>query len=191
MSKLSLLELSHVVIGNNLMDYISKYCPLLKDLSISHSVQEKPKRSAFIVIRLPEHKLKSIKLNSLHLNPGGQQNKCNTNISILSFYESTRYSRQMNRRKKNTTQTPEMWRFYHVHKSISKYQKQLRRLNTEEAAQIANYESNEKKWKHLRNSPIRKSYLEPSQWTKDIQFGAVLLLCKSVDLLLFNELKVK
>lgn len=184
--RLELLELNQVILGDHLMDFISQSCTNLQYLWISNSVQEKPRRSAFIVIRMPEHRFKSIKLNSLYLNPGGTNGRCDTTIALLSFYESTRYNYQIERKK---DPAPEMWRFYHVYKSI-KVKKQLRRLTTEEAAIIANFEMNEKKWKAVKNSPPRKSFQEKNFWEKDIQFGAILLLCKSVDKLEFNELRV-
>lgn len=184
--KLHFLELNHVILGDHLMDYISQFCLNLQEFWISNSVQEKPRRSAFIVIRMPEHRFKSIKLNSLHLNPGGSQAKSDVPISLLSFYESTRYHRQIERKKEPA---PEMWRFYHIHKAIH-VKKQLRRLSTEEAAVIANFEMNEKKWKNVKNSTARKSFQDEKLWEKDIQFGAILLLCKSVDHLEFNELKL-
>ncbi|CAO3608892.1 unnamed protein product [Mucor hiemalis] len=202
-SRLQLLELKEVILGDLLMDYVAKSCPLLDKLWLSDCVQEKPRRSAFIVIRMPEHRFKSIKLNSLHLNPGGNNGKCETSMALLSFYESTRYESQDGRRKKKKEEmgdamrpvaAAEMWRFYHVHKSdISKKErcsKQLRRLTTEEAAMIANYESSDKKWKSIKNALPRKSFQERNQWVKDIQFGAALLLCKSVENLEFNELTV-
>lgn len=203
-SKLQLLELKEVILGDLLMDFVAKSCPSLDTLWLSDCVQEKPRRSAFIVIRMPEHRFKSIKLNSLHLNPGGNNSgKCETSMALLSFYESTRYESQDQRRKKRKEEmgdamrpvaAAEMWRFYHVHKSdISKKErcsKKLRRLTTEEAAMIANYESSDKKWKSLKNASPRKSFQEKDQWVKDIQFGTVLLLCKSVDNLDFNELRV-
>lgn len=205
-SKLKLLEIKEAILGDHLMDYVAQYCPQLKKLWISNCVQEKPRRSAFIVIRMPEHQFQSIKLNSLYLNPGGTNGKCETSMAILSFYESTRYANQDARIKKKKKEieanksrskekgAPEMWRFYHVHKfELSKKErcsKQLRRLSTEEAAIIANFEMNEKKWKSVKNAPARKSFQDRKSWEKDIQFGAVLLLCKSVDELEFNELKV-
>ncbi|KAG1292155.1 hypothetical protein G6F62_007962 [Rhizopus arrhizus] len=209
--RLKRLELKEAVLGDHLMDYIAEVCPKLEKLWIRDCVQEKPKKSSFIVIRMPEHNFKSIKLDSLHLNPGGPINKCETNIAILSFYESTRYASQdkrwklrqqktsnkvnhNNNQNENIPPAPEMWRFYHVHRSdISKteaYNKQLRRLTTDEAAIIANFEMNEKKWKAVRNSGRRKQYQEMKLWEKDIQYGAVLLLCKSVKNLEFNELKI-
>jgi hypothetical protein len=190
------LELKDAVLGDHLMDYVAKSCLHLDQLWISNCVQEKPRRSAFIVIRMPEHQFQSIRLDRLFLNPGGSHAKSETNIAILSFYESTRYSNQIERRKrtcsKSSNITPEMWRFYHVHQSESKKKdyKQLRRLSTEESAVIANFEMTDKKWKSVRNAPKRKSYLDRSSWKKDIHFGAVLLLVNSVDTLEFNELKV-
>jgi hypothetical protein len=184
------LEFKDAVLGDHLMDYVAKSCLHLDQLSISHCVQEKARRSAFIVIRMPEHRFKSIQLNHLYLNPGGSQAKSETNMAILSFYESTRYSNQIERRKRKPSNiTPEMWRFYHVHQSESK-KKELRRLSTEESAVIANFEMTDKKWKSVRNAPKRKSYLDREAWKKDIHFGAVLLLVNSVDTLEFNELKV-
>ncbi|KAI7905773.1 uncharacterized protein BX663DRAFT_500854 [Cokeromyces recurvatus] len=198
------LKFEESVLGNHLMDYISRSCIKLDKLWITKCVQEKPRRSAFIVISMPEHNFKSIRLNSLHLNPGGSNGKCEASIAILSFYESTRYESQTERKKKSETKdiykknngmpvaAPEMWRFYHVHKSESTNtnSKQLRRLSTEEAVRIANFEMNEKKWKAIKNAPRRKSFTDKQLWEKDIQFGAVLLLCKSVDHLRFNELTV-
>ena len=202
-SKLILLELKQAILGQPLMDFIAQSCPLLEHLWLSHCVQEKPRRSTFIVMRMPEHRFKSIKLNSLYLNPGGTQARCETNIALLSFYESARYENQDERRRKRKMEmgdamkeatAPEMWRFYHVHRinmsKKDKCTKQLRRLTTEEAAKIANYESNEKRWKAVKSAGPRKSYQDRNQWHRDIQFGAVLLLCKSVDKLLFNDLKV-
>ncbi|KAI8085390.1 hypothetical protein BDF21DRAFT_415072, partial [Thamnidium elegans] len=184
--RLQLLDLNQVILGNHLMDYISQFCTSLQDLWISNCVQEKPRRSAFIVIRMPDHRFKSIKLNSLHLNPGGSRGKSEIPISLLSFYESTRYNRQIERKKETA---PEMWRFYHIHKTPH-VKKQLRRLSTKEAAVIANFEMNEKKWKIVKNSSARKSFQDEKLWEKDIQFGAILLLCKSVDNFEFNELHV-
>ncbi|KAG2190537.1 hypothetical protein INT46_001673 [Mucor plumbeus] len=191
------LKLKDVVLGDHLMDYIAKSCLQLDDLWITNCVQEKPRRSAFIVIRMPEHNFKSIRLNSLHLNPGGPSGKSESNIAILSFYESTRYANQTERWKVAETKfqnvsAPEMWRFYHVHKTevSKKFNKQLRRLSTEEAAMVANFEMTDRKWKAVKNAPKRKTFSERSSWEKDIQFGAVLLLCKSVEKLEFNELKV-
>ncbi|GAA5817689.1 hypothetical protein MFLAVUS_011240 [Mucor flavus] len=184
--RLQLLDLNQAVLGNHLMDYISQFCTSLQDLWISNSVQEKPRRSAFIVIRMPDHRFKTIKLNSLHLNPGGSRGKSEVPISLLSFYESTRYNRQIERKKETA---PEMWRFYHIHKTPH-VKKQLRRLSTKEAAVIANFEMNEKKWKIVKNSSARKSFQDEKLWEKDIQFGAILLLCKSVDNFEFNELQL-
>lgn len=190
------LQLKDAVLGDHLMDYVAKSCLHLDQLWISNCVQEKPRRSAFIVIRMPEHRFRSIRLDHLYLNPGGSNAKSETNIAILSFYESTRYSHQIERRKKSASKAdnvaPEMWRFYHVHKSESKKKgyKQLRRLSTDESAVIANFEMTDKKWKSVRNAPRRKSYVDRDTWKKDIQFGAVLLLVNSVDILEFNELKV-
>ncbi|CAO3700699.1 unnamed protein product [Rhizopus stolonifer] len=204
--RLKSLEMNEAILGDHLMDYIAESCPKLEKLWISDCVQELPKKSSFIVIRMPEHNFQSIKLNSLHLNPGGPTNKCEAHIALLSFYESTRYASQDKRWKlrqqninnncqnKNIPPAPEMWRFYHVHRSeISKkeaYNKQLRRLTTDEAAIIANFEMNEKKWKAVRSSSSRKQYQEKKLWKKDTQFGAILLLCKSVKELEFNELKI-
>lgn len=184
--RLQLLDLNQAVLGNHLMDYISQFCTSLQDLWISNSVQEKPRRSAFIVIRMPDHRFKTIKLNSLYLNPGGSRGKSEVPISLLSFYESTRYNRQIERKKETA---PEMWRFYHIHKTPH-VKKQLRRLSTKEAAVIANFEMNEKKWKIVKNSSARKSFQDEKLWEKDIQFGAILLLCKSVDNFEFNELQL-
>ncbi|GAA5805207.1 hypothetical protein HPULCUR_010721 [Helicostylum pulchrum] len=184
--RLQLLDLNQAILGNHLMDYISQFCTSLQDLWISNSVQEKPRRSAFIVIRMPDHRFKTIKLNSLHLNPGGSRGKSEVPISLLSFYESTRYNRQIERKKETA---PEMWRFYHIHKTPH-VKKQLRRLSTKEAAVIANFEMNEKKWKIVKNSSARKSFQDEKLWEKDIQFGAILLLCKSVDNFEFNELQL-
>ncbi|GAN07150.1 hypothetical protein MAM1_0150d06643 [Mucor ambiguus] len=193
------LKLKDAVLGDHLMDYIAKSCLHLDNLWITNCTQEKPRRSAFVVIRMPEHNFKSIRLNSLHLNPGGSAGKSEANIAILSFYESTRYANQTERWRraegkfKNVT-APEMWRFYHVHKTdVSKKEKsnkQLRRLSTEEAAMIANFEMTDRKWKAVKNASKRKTFSDRASWEKDIQFGAVLLLCKSVEKLEFNELKV-
>lgn len=216
--RLKKLELKEIVLADHLMDYVAGMCPKLDTLWLKDCVQEKPKKSSFIVIRLPDHDFKSIKLNSLHLNPGGPINKCEANMTILSFYESTRYANQSKRRLSrrrqwmsnhisnvntgsnnniNRSNIPpaEMWRFYHVHKPDDckregHNNKQLRRLSTEETAIIANFKMNDKKWKAIRNSSKRKQYQERSLWERDIQFGAVLLLCQSVKELEFNELRV-
>lgn len=189
------LKLKDVILGDQLMDFVAETCIHLDHLLIKNCVQEKPKRSSFVVIRMPEHQFKLIQIDSIHLNPGGNTGKCEAHMTILSIYESMRYKNQIERKKRNTTQqgktaTPEMWRFYHVHKLASNNSKQLGRLSTEEAAMVANFEMTEKKWKAVRQASKRKSYVEKSLWEKDIQFGAVLLLCKSVDQLVFNELKV-
>ncbi|KAI8058909.1 uncharacterized protein B0P05DRAFT_559033 [Gilbertella persicaria] len=202
--RLKNLRLKEAVLGDHLMDYIAQSCPNLDQLWINQCVQEKPRRSSFFVIRMPDHRFQSIQLNALYLNPGGSEQKAHVNMTILSFYESTRYTNQIERRRKADEEerkkkkdtvlpAPEMWRFYHVHKSNStneKHNKQLRRLSTEEAARIANFEMTDKKWKAVKNAPKRKQYIERQLWEKDIQFGAVLLLVKSVDKLEFNELKV-
>ncbi|KAI9485490.1 MAG: hypothetical protein EXX96DRAFT_545293 [Benjaminiella poitrasii] len=199
------LKFEESVLGDHLLDYLSRSCLKLDTLWITKCVQERPRRSSFIIISMPEHNFRSIRLNSLHLNPGGPSGKCEVSMSILSFYESTRYSSQTERKKKSeektkqnekknnmmSSTTPEMWRFYHVHKSeASNGYRQLRRLSTEEAVRIANFEMNEKKWKAIKNAPRRKSFTERFLWEKDIQFGAVLLLCKSVEQLKFNELTI-
>ncbi|CEP07650.1 hypothetical protein [Parasitella parasitica] len=193
------LKLKDAVLGDHLMDYVAKSCLRLDELCITNCAQEKPRRSAFIVIRMPEHSFKSIRLDSLYLNPGGPSGRSEASIAILSFYESTRYANQTERWKKAETKfknvpAPEMWRFYHVHEvQVSKKEssnKRLRRLSTEEAAMIANFEMTDKKWKSVKNAAKRKTFSERSSWEKDIQFGSVLLLCKSVENLEFNELKV-
>ncbi|KAI8637129.1 hypothetical protein BD408DRAFT_425049 [Parasitella parasitica] len=196
---LTSLKLKDVVLGDHLMDYIAKSCLHLDKLWIINCAQEKPRRSAFVIIRMPEHNFKSIRLDSLYLNPGGTPGKSEASIAILSFFESTRYANQTERRKMAETKfknvpAPEMWRFYHVHKidvsKKEKFNKRLRRLSTEEAAMIANFEMTDKKWKAVKNASKRKTFVERSSWEKDIQFGSVLLLCKSVGKLEFNELKV-
>ncbi|KAI8973903.1 hypothetical protein BDB01DRAFT_808046 [Pilobolus umbonatus] len=197
--RLHQLNLKHAILGDHLMDYIAISCPFLDQLSIEHCSQEKAKKSSFVIIRMPEHRFQSIRLNSLYLNPGGNNNRCEVSISILSFYESSRYENQ-NKRKQSRQKLPneykptEMWRFYHVHRSpINKskqYAKQLRRLSTEETTIIAKYEMTDKKWKAVRNATRRPAYQRRDQWEKDIPFGAVLLLCKSVKKLEFNEIIV-
>ncbi|KAI8383044.1 hypothetical protein BD560DRAFT_385919 [Blakeslea trispora] len=187
------LTLRQSVLGDHLMDYLAQSCLSLNRLSIAHCVQERPCRSSFFVIRMPEHQFESVQLNSVYLNPGGSEQRSQVDMAILSFYESTRYTHQIERRnrtKKENGSTPEMWRFYHVHLSKTSIRKQLKRLSTEEAARIANFQMNDKRWKSVKNAAKRKQYTERDMWEKDIQFGAVLLLVKTVDKLEFNELKV-
>ncbi|KAI8969936.1 hypothetical protein BDF20DRAFT_94937 [Mycotypha africana] len=251
------LKMKHVYLGDRLIDYLAHDCSKLNELWITNCVQEKARKTSFIVIRMPEHRFKHIKLSQLHLNPGGPKAKCEANMTLLSLFESMRYEKQSKRlqtaRKKEiereksvkdkeqldastsdpsphhrkSISAPEMWRFYHVYKpnihknnttttttttkhttdtmtdknnthsdhqqlpiSTEALNKQLRRLNTEEAAMIANFEMTDKKWKAARNAQRRKTYTEKQFWEKDIQFGAVLLVCKSVDKLEFNDLTV-
>ncbi|KAI8348814.1 hypothetical protein EDC96DRAFT_520404 [Choanephora cucurbitarum] len=193
--RLKALTLKESVLGDHLMDYLAQSCLGLERLTIAHCVQEKPRRSLFFVIRMPEHQFEFIKLDSIYLNPGGSEQRSQVDMAILSFYESTRYTHQIDRRKRTKINEedgpmPEMWRFYHVHSSKQAVRKQLKRLSTDEAARIANFQMNDKKWKLVKNASKRKQYTERNLWEKDIQFGAVLLLAKSVDTLEFNELKV-